>query len=308
MRGKAESSDQFGYAVAAGDFNNDGFEDVAIGIYGQDVSTLDKAGAVAVLYGTAAGLQAASPDDQVWNRDSTNVEDSADTFDHLGAAVAVGDFNGDGFADLAIGVFGDDIGSPEISNGGSVSVLYGSAGGLQATSPNDQVWNQNSSGVQEKSESNDQFGASVAAGDFNGDGFADLAAGVPLEDLDPNADGGVVNVLYGTAAGLQASSPDDQLWDQDSTGVTGTVEPGDEFGAAVGAADFNADGFDDLVTGIPGEPAGGFDGAGGISGLYGSAGGIQATAPDDVRKTQGSIGVEGDPGGGDSFGASVAAA
>src|SRR2546425_2826592 len=104
MKGTAESGDQFGAALAAGDFNGDGFADLGIGIYGQDVSGKDKAGAPAVLYGSSSQLQAISPDDQVWNRDSTSVQDSADTFDHMGADLASGDFNGDGFADLAIGV------------------------------------------------------------------------------------------------------------------------------------------------------------------------------------------------------------
>jgi FG-GAP repeat protein len=304
VRGKVETGDQLGYALTSGDFNADGFDDLGMGVYGQDVSDLDKAGSVAVLYGSSSRLQATSPDDQVWNRDTTDVEGTPDSSDHLGAALASGDFNGDGFDDLAAGAFGDDVGSPEILNAGSVNVLYGGSGGLQATSPNDQLWNQNSSDVRGKSEQDDHFGATVAAGDFNADGFDDLATGVPLEDLDSITDTGCVNVLYGTAARLQASAPDDQQWDQDSAGVVGSNDTGDEFGG-VTASDFNGDTFDDLVIGIPGEPAGGVNGAGAISGLYGSLGGVQADDPDDVRKSQGSVGVEGDPGAGDAFGAAV---
>jgi hypothetical protein len=305
VRGKTENLDQFGWALAAGDFNADGIDDLSIGVYGQDVSQLDKAGAVAILYGSVARLQATSPDDQVWNRDSSNVQEVADAFDHLGAALAAGDFNGDGFDDLAMGAFGDDVGTPEILNAGSVNVLYGSGSGLQATAPDDQVWTQNSKNVEDKAEKDDHMGDSVAAADFNGDGFDDLAIGVPLENVDAVVDGGSVNLLYGGASRLQTGNPTDQLWSQNTDDVTGDAETGDKFGTGVTGSDFNGDGFDDLVAGVPGAAVGAADGAGAISGLYGSAGGVQATNPDDVRKTQGSIGVEGDPEAGDGFGAAV---
>jgi hypothetical protein len=51
-------------------------------------------------------------------------------------------------------------------------------------------------------------------GDFNGDGFADLAVGVPLEDVGTVANAGAVNVIYGASGGLSAA--DDQLWHRDS--------------------------------------------------------------------------------------------
>ena len=58
-------------------------------------------------------------------------------------------------------------------------MLSGSATGLQAISPDDQFLNQDSAGVKDTAESGDTFGASLGAGDFNNDGFADLAIGVP---------------------------------------------------------------------------------------------------------------------------------
>jgi hypothetical protein len=47
--------------------------------------------------------------------------------------------------------------------------------------------------------------AAAASGDFNGDGFADLAVGAPYEDVGTVADAGAVNVLYGSAAGLSSA-------------------------------------------------------------------------------------------------------
>ena len=73
--------------------------------------------------------------------------------------------------------------------------------------------------------------------DFNNDGFADLAIGVILENVGTVRDAGAVNVLYGSAAGLQATSPDDQFWNQDSPGVKDTAEGGDQFGYSLGTGD-----------------------------------------------------------------------
>ncbi|MEM4320835.1 MAG: FG-GAP repeat protein [Candidatus Nitrosocaldus sp.] len=71
---------------------------------------------------------------------------------------------------------------------------------------------------------------SLAAGDFNGDGYTDLAVGVPFESVVSVLDAGAVNILYGSSSGLQASSPDDQFWHQDSPNVDGVAESGDGFG------------------------------------------------------------------------------
>src|SRR5436309_10040561 len=66
--------------------------------------------------------------------------------------------------------------------------------------------------------------------DFNGDGFADLAIGVPFEDVGVNSNAGAVNVLYGSSSGLTGTG--DQFWTQDATG-TDPSEAGDNFGAFV---------------------------------------------------------------------------
>lgn len=70
------------------------------------------------------------------------------------------DFNGDGKADLAIGVPGEGFGN--LYSSGAVNVLYGGPSGLQTSSPADQFWHQNSPGVEDAAENEDNFGGSLA--------------------------------------------------------------------------------------------------------------------------------------------------
>ncbi len=183
------------------------------------------AGAVQVLYGSSAGLTAA--DDQFWTQDSPGIEDTAETYDHVGGALVAGDFNADGFADLGMGASGEGFDTK--SRSGAVNVLYGSATGLSAA--NDQFWTQDSSGIRGSTERSDAFGSALASGDLNGDGVTDIAVGVPGESVKGVSGAGAVNVLYGSAAGL--ASANNQIWTQDRQGVHDAAEPGDRFGGAL---------------------------------------------------------------------------
>ncbi|MCI0727775.1 MAG: VCBS repeat-containing protein, partial [Chloroflexi bacterium] len=177
-------------------YGADPYSDLVVGARYENVGAIVATGAANVLYGSAGGAQAES--NQFWHQDSANVEGVAEEFDEFSFSLAVGDFNGDGYADLASGVPGEDVGAD--IDAGAVNILYGTAGGLSADG--DQRWHQGSAGIEGSAEANDLFGHSLAAGDFNGDGYADLAIGVPGEDVGDSIDAGAVNVLYGTAAGL----------------------------------------------------------------------------------------------------------
>ena len=197
-------------AALRADFNGDGAADLAIAAPLEDTSR----GVVHVLYGSASGLVAAGS--QLWSQDSPGIAGAGEQGDEFGSALAAGDFNGDGRADLAVGAQGE--------NGfrGVVHVLYGSAAGLVAVGS--QLWSQDSPGVAGVAEGGDRFGFVLAAGDFTGDGAADLAIGAPGE----NDFAGVAHALYGSAAGLVAVGS--QLWSQDSPGIAGVAELADEFG------------------------------------------------------------------------------
>ena len=141
------------------------------------------------------------------------------------------DFNGDGAADLAIGAPGEGLAGQTAA--GVVHVLYGSAGGLTATSS--QLWSQDSPGIADQAEDGDRLGSALATGDFNGDGPADLAMGAPGENLNSGFGSGVVHVLAGSGAGLTATGS--QLWSQDSPGVAGAPEFLDFFGQTLAASE-----------------------------------------------------------------------
>jgi FG-GAP repeat protein len=320
VEGQAHTGNHFGFATQQGDFNQDGYDDLAIEIEFQQIGTQPNAGAVEVLYGSPTGLQAdgtGGPDDQLWAQDSPGVQDQSETADAFGRALASSDFNGDGYADLAIGVKGERTGGPSrAANGGKgiVQILYGSATGLQADgigAPDDQLWSQDSPGVQDKAENGDLFGRSLGAGDFNGDGFGDLAIGAYDEKIDRIREAGAVNVLYGGPNGLQADNPDDQFWYQGVNGLADTPENGDEFGRAITTGDFNADGYADVALSARREDVGTVNEAGSVSVLYGTPSGLQADGiegPDDQFWTQDSPGVQDQCEQGDWFGMTVVAA
>jgi hypothetical protein len=240
-----------------GDFNGDGFDDVAIGIPGEDSG----AGMVQILYGSAAGPTATGS--QSWTQSSLGT-DATEAGDNFGAALAGGDFNNDGFTDLAIGVPGEDVGTTV--DAGAIHLILGSASGL--TGAGDKVFHQNSNRVRDISEEGDNFGAALAAGDFNGDGFMDLGVGIPNEDVGPFADAGMVQVLYGAVSGLIPGF--NPPWTLNDPNIPDSLQAIDYFGEALAAGDFNNDGRDDLAIGIRNH-ATSENGDGAVCILYGTA-------------------------------------
>jgi FG-GAP repeat len=284
-----EAGDAFGYAFARGDFNGDGFQDLAIGAPYESIRMgfpsrslqIEAAGAVEVIYGSATGLQSSGR--QFWRQGSDSVGDAAEANDEFGWSLTAGDFNGDNFTDLAIGVPREDIAG--ITNAGAVHVLYGSPQGLSTSAVAPQFWHQDSPGVKEWAEPNDFFGWALAAGDFNDDGYADLAIGVPIETVGTASEAGAVHILFGSPSGLTVAVPDDQLWTQDSPDVEGVIQAGNRFGYSLTAGDFNCDGFDDLAIGVPRGDFLSDNDFGVVNVIYGSKLGLSANfVPDELLR------------------------
>jgi hypothetical protein len=109
VKGSAEKWDGFGAALATGDFDADGRDDLAVGVPGEGLSARQRAmdygdGAVHVVYGGRAGLRGART--EMWTQRLLKGEPRY--YDRFGAALAAGDFNGDGDDELAVGVPGEN--------------------------------------------------------------------------------------------------------------------------------------------------------------------------------------------------------
>ena len=289
--GIPQEGDGFGFALATGDLDDDGFDDLVVGVSGED-SGFENSGGVTVLYGSSGGITTA---DSLWiDQDTPDVLGTAEAQDAFGKALAIGDLNDDGYDDLVIGVPGEDVGS---TNGaGGVNILFGSSGGL--TTSGSQWFDQDTTGILEAAETSDSFGRALAIGDLNDDGYEDLVVGVPYETVGSEAYAGGVNVLYGSAAGL--TDTDNQWFDQSDADVVGYAGEEDRFGNALTIGDINGDDYDDLVVGVPGESLN----SGGINVLYSTAEGLSATGSQWFdQDTPGIAGVREDS---DGYGAALA--
>jgi hypothetical protein len=263
-----EEGDQFGSASATGDFNGDGFVDLAMGAPGKAPGGDPRSGAVFIFPGSVKG-NGITTGFFITQTHAGVVNEEGDQF---GAAVAVGDFNGDGIEDLAVGAPGKApaAGGPR---SGAVFIFPGSVNGLTClpgvpcptTIITGYVITQADIGG--VNGAGDEFGAALTVADFNGDGIEDLAVGAPGKA--PAAGGprsgavfiypGSKKVRLGLTQGsvmiTQTNAAGSENCNPAVTGscIPGVNEEGDRFGAALASGDLVGDVYEELIVGAPGK-------------------------------------------------------
>ena len=207
---------QFGRAVAIADVDGDGFDDVLVGAPSFTNGQASE-GRVSLYRGTSAGVEAVP----AWTAES-GVD-----YAHFGSSIAaVGDVDGDGYVDVAIGA-PDWAVFPQYGVG-RISIFRGSAAGLGAVPD----W------VFEGDASDCLLGASLSGGDVNGDGYADLVAGAPDDTVSVWQEGSAW-LFLGSPAG-----PVPSAW------IGHPDASYSSFGQSVSAAgDVDGDGYDDIAVG-----------------------------------------------------------
>ncbi len=306
LPGAAETGDSLGNAVATGDFDGDSNIDVAIGVQGEDVQGLNNTGMVHVLYGTSTnGLTLTNH--QMWFQGDNSVKDVREEYDYFGGALAVGDFNGDNYDDLAIGAYGEDIGA---ESAGAVHIIYGSIDGLKAHGVFDDQLFSMSDNLLGIPGHYDRLGTALTTGDFDGNGYDDLAIGVPNRDVSTTLGSpsvrhaGEVIIIYGDIGGLDATTS--QELHQDIPSVISTAAENEEFGTTLTTGDFNNDDVDDLVVHVLGQDVSGEKDAGAVHVFYGAQG-VGLTVQYNQFWHKNVVGIPGDAGKNDGFGLALTA-
>jgi hypothetical protein len=266
--GAKGSDSSFGRDVATGDFTGDGSPDLAV-IGGEEawlyrgpftksgskgtVSKIDKEGAGWYSHGLAAGkvngdgrtdlvvlgtqFSGTEPRHRAWYLKGTSTglaSGASKTFGTEVFSAAIGDFDKNGYGDIAFGL-------PDQSGGkGAVTVWRGTSAGPSGSA----TFTQATSGVSGSPEAYDDFGYALSAADTDGNGYADLAVGVPHEDTGGYSDQGGVHLFRGGSGGLSGAR---STWIPAT--VAGPADSDTAFGYTLRLRDLTGDGRADLAVG-----------------------------------------------------------
>ncbi|MFG3275119.1 hypothetical protein [Streptomyces luteogriseus] len=319
-------------AAVQDDFNGDGYRDLAVGAPAAANGTVEEAGSVVVLYGSASSVTTTRR--TVITQSTTGIPGTAEESDRFGGTVASADLDRDGYADLLVGASGEDVDGAE--SRGSVTVVWGGPDGLRDGA------NISPPAGYGEGMTYCRFGMSIATGDMNGDGAPEVGIGSGCTaasysgpftrtgqaaarylEWRENARGVVMGDVNGDgrAERFYLAGPTDGDIRGPVTLDAGAPDPEDPLvnrgvelpyadGHAGQIGDINGDGYGDLVTGIAGDdshfnaPTPAAHRGGEIQVLYGGARGITAEQQPRVFH-QDTAGVPGTAEWGDWFGQSL---
>lgn len=289
--GPLNDQDFFGVSCQTiGDVDADGNDDIAVGARG-NLGGGGNPGAVWILFmnsdGTVRAESMVTPANGVFGSPSQG--------DLSGTAIgALGDLDGDGVPDIAVGDPSAQDGGP--SRGAFLIFFLNSDGSVKF----ERRFSSTVGGFGGPLDDGDLFGSSLAVLDPSTPGaVVDLALGAAGDD-DGGADRGALWVLSLSANGSILA---EAKIAQGSGGFAGTLADGDAFGTSVAAlGDVDCDGFDDLVVGAERDDEGG-NGAGAVWVLFRDAtGGVDG----EQKIAASSGGFSGPLAAGDNFGSGVA--
>ncbi|MEU5902409.1 FG-GAP-like repeat-containing protein [Streptomyces venezuelae] len=327
--GSAETGDLFGYDTAYGDFDRDGYDDLAVGAPGEDVGSDKDGGTAQILWGSPNGLSGGT----------TLKDPRPGGHDFFAAPIEAGDFDGDGSTDLAVGArsgaatidvvngkisrsTGTGSGhytiKPAIQSGEGAGPFNLHSGDVNGDKREDLIvdgystgdgYNANlwvpgtPDGLKTTNQQRLPGGIITDVGDTDSDGYGDIVIGLEWDDEIAGANkGGTVYVAHGAANGPYGET---QVFTQDTEGVPGAGEKGDSFGNELDLGDINGDGHLDLVVGAAGEDVGGVKDAGAVTVIYGKADGSGLSTNGAVFLDQNTPGVPNSNETNDFFGSDV---
>src|SRR6266540_1109212 len=235
--GAPETDDRFGAVIHVARIDDDAYADLVVAVPSESIGSAGDAGIVHVIFGSASGLGGGKAG-LVLRQGRYGVPGTPEAGDRFGAAIAVNttDLDGAGYPAPAIayGVPGEDLGS--IADAGVAGlVAFDGATGAVAEAAD---ISQDSPGISGAAEAGDRFGGAVevfqgpggfGCGVVGVDGLT-LVVGTPGEDLGSVRDAGMIHLVRGQTS--------DSPLTQDSPGVDGVAEAGDQFGARLALTSF----------------------------------------------------------------------
>ena len=241
------NSDGFGFSVAnIGDLDGDGVNDIAAGGIEPTLGGAPAAGEIYIMFMNTDGTPKSTVE-----IDKTTANGPSGAGGHFGSDIAnIGDLNGDGVNDLAVGNYGD-------TGGGSAHIIFMNTDGTPKSSVEINSSTTNGPTIDDE----DRFGRSVEnIGDLNGDGVNDLAVGAEYDDMDENGNAsggdnrGAIHIMFMNTDG----TPKSTVEINSSTANGPTIGDDDLFGASLAnIGDLNGDGVNDIASGTQFDDEGG---------------------------------------------------